>query len=70
MDISATKRGFDSKATWVIDVLGICFDMLSMGVYNTSQYQTSGRLVQELTVCTVGHVYCCLVVRTPLSQIG
>ena len=29
------------------------FDMLSMGVCTTSHWQTSGRLVQELNVCTV-----------------
>ena len=37
----------------VIDVLGFFFDMLSMGFFTTRHYQTSGRLVQELDVCTV-----------------
>ena len=27
-----TERSFDSQATWVIDVLGLVFDMLSMGL--------------------------------------
>ena len=36
----------------VSDVLGFFFDMLFMG-YTTRHYQTSGRLVQELDVCTV-----------------
>ena len=38
----------------VIDVLGSFFDMLSMGFYTTMHWQTSGRLVQDLDVCTVG----------------
>ena len=29
-------------------------EMLSMGVVTTRQWQASGRLVQELNVCTVG----------------
>ena len=37
----------------VIDVLGLFFDVLSMGFYTTRHWQTSGRLVQELDVCTV-----------------
>ena len=41
----------------VIDVLGLFFDMLSMGFYTTRHWQTSGRLVQELDVCTVAN-YC------------
>ena len=43
---------FDSHTTWVIDVLGLFFDMLSMGVYKTWHWQTSGRLVQEVNVRT------------------
>ena len=30
-----TERSFDSKVTWVTDVLGLFFNMLSMGVYTT-----------------------------------
>ena len=37
----------------VIDVLGLFFDMLSMGFYTTRHWQTSGRLVQELNIGTV-----------------
>ena len=37
----------------VIDVLGLSFDMLSMEFHTTRHWQTSGRLVQELDVCTV-----------------
>ena len=44
MDDLTTERSFDSKATWVIDVLGL---FLSMGVCTTMYRQTSGRLVQE-----------------------
>ena len=43
-DDLSTDRSFDSQATWVIDVLCIFVDMLSM---------TSGRLVHKLNVCTV-----------------
>ena len=53
MDDPIAERGFDSQATWVLGVLGVFFDMLSMGVCTTRHCQTSGRLVQELNVCTV-----------------
>ena len=39
--------------TWIIDVLGSFFDMLSMGVCTPRHWQTPGRLMQELNVCTV-----------------
>ena len=52
---------FDLKAACVIDVLGIGFDMSSMGVRTTRHWQTSGRLVQELHVCTV-----CTHILTPV----
>ena len=49
-----TKVALIHKATWVIDVLGlICFDMLPLVVCTTRYWQTLGRLVQELNVCTV-----------------
>ena len=48
---------FSSQATWVIDVLGLCFDMLSMGVLKNRHWHTSGRLVQELNLCTVGALF-------------
>ena len=44
---------FDSNATWVIDVFGLFFGMISMGVCTIRHCQTSGQLVQELNVCTV-----------------
>ena len=54
MDDLTTKRSFDSQAAWVIDVLGLFFDMLSMSVCTIGHWQTYGRLVQELNVdCTV-----------------
>ena len=43
-----TIHTFDLQSTWVID-------MLFVDVYTTRQWQTSGRLVQELNVCTVLH---------------
>ena len=42
----------DSQATWVIDELGLFFDMLSMCVCTAKHWQTSGRLVPEIDVCT------------------
>ena len=30
-----TKSSFDSQATWVIDVLGLCIGMLSIGACTT-----------------------------------
>ena len=66
-----TERNFDSQATCVIDVLGLFFDMLSMCVRTTRRWQTSGRLVQEVNVCTV-HRHLrnsgalCLIFRTKL----
>ena len=53
MDDLTTERSFDSQATWVIDVLYLLFDMLSMGVCTTMHWQLSSRLVQELNVGTV-----------------
>ena len=35
MDDLATERSFDLQAKWVIGVLGLFFDMLSMGVCTT-----------------------------------
>ena len=48
-----TESSFDSQASWVIDVLCLYSNMLSLGVCTTRHWQTSGRLVQELNVCTV-----------------
>ena len=53
MNDLTTERSFDSQATCVIDAICLFFDMLSMGVCTTRHWQTSGRLVQELNVCTV-----------------
>ena len=50
-----TERGVDPQATRVIDVLGLSFDILSMGLCTTRHCKTSGRLVQELNVCAVVH---------------
>ena len=51
-DLTA-ERSFGSQATWFIDVLGLFFDMLTMGVCTAGHWQTSGRLVQEINVCTL-----------------
>ena len=45
---SQTYCSFYSQATWVIDVLGLFFDMLPMDATTYNQ-----ALVQELNVCTV-----------------
>ena len=52
-----TELSFDSQATWVIDVFGFLFDMIFISVCTTRDWQTSGRLVQNLNVCTVAK-YC------------
>ena len=41
-------------------MLGLFFDMLSMGVCTTRQRQTLGRLVQELNGCIVHMTACYL----------
>ena len=46
MDDLKTEGTIDSQATWVIYVLGFIFDMLSMGVFTTRHWKTSGQLVQ------------------------
>ena len=61
MDIQMTtqlKVSFDLQATWVINVLGLFSDMLSMSVCTcrTMRWQTSGRLMQELHACIL-HVW-------------
>ena len=53
MDDLITERSFDSQATWVINVLGLFIDILSVGVCTTRHCQTSGRLAQEIHVSTV-----------------
>ena len=53
LDDLTTERSFNSQATCVVDVLGLFFDMLSMGFCTTGHWQTSGRLVQELNIRTV-----------------
>ena len=50
----ATKlTNFDLQATWVIDVLGLSFTCYPWAFCTTRHWQMSGRLVQELNVCTV-----------------
>ena len=53
MDDLTTERSFNSPATWVSGVLGLLFDMLPMDVCTTRHCQASGRLLQEINVCTV-----------------
>ena len=53
MDDLRTKRSFDSQTIGSLVCLPYLFEILSMGVCTTRHKQTSGRLVQELNVCTV-----------------
>ena len=48
-----TEHSFDLQATMVIGVLGLISGMTSMGVCTTRHWQTTGRLVQGLNICTV-----------------
>ena len=57
VDDRAAKHGFDSKLRWPLMCLAYFFDIQSICVYTTRHWQTSGRLVQELNVCTVA-VFC------------
>ena len=59
MDDHTTERSFYSQATWVFDVRG----MLSKRICTIRHWQTSGRLVQELNVCTVGTSLKCTQLR-------
>ena len=52
MDELTTKRSFDSQTTLVIAMQNY-FEMFFMDVYTTCHRRTSGRLVDELNVCTV-----------------
>ena len=63
---STTKHSFDLQAARVIDVLGLFFNMISIGVCTTRDCQTPGRLVQELDTCTV---YIVLVGSDPEEQL-
>ena len=51
-------RSFDSQASRDTDVLGLFFDLLPMGLCTTRHWQSSGRLVQELNICTVDVKIC------------
>ena len=56
MDVRITSQlngDLIRKLAWVIDMLGLFYDMLFMVVCTTSHSQMPGRLVQELNVCTV-----------------
>ena len=55
MNSKLNVTSFGLQATCVIDVFTLFLDvLLSMGVYTTRHWQTSGQLVQKLNVCTVG----------------
>ena len=53
MDDLTTESSFHSQATWVINVLGLFFDILPIGVCTTEHWQTSGRLVLEFKVYSI-----------------
>ena len=52
-DSLTTERDFDSQASLAIDVFGLYFEIVSTGDCTTRHWQTTGRVVQELNVCTV-----------------
>ena len=53
----------DSQAIWVFGVTDVSFYMLSMGLFTTSHWLTSGRVVQELNICTAGNKSCSVLVN-------
>ena len=57
MDDLTIEHNFDSQVIWVIDLF---LETISIGVFTTSDRSTSGRLVQELYICTV-HMRHCIV---------
>ena len=61
MDEVTTERTLICKLCGSVMCLDYCFDILNMGVYTTNHRQTSGRLVQELHVCIVYRINCCVV---------
>ena len=60
MDDLATERSFDLQATLVNDVLHLFFDKQVIRgcwtVGTTRHWQVSGRLLQELNVCSVDYL--------------
>ena len=68
MDDLTTELSFDSQGTWVIGVHSLYLDMLTTGVCTTRHWQTSGRLLQKLNICTVYHL--CLIAwqTTPKNE--
>ena len=52
IDDITTGSSVDRQATWVIDVLGLFLDMISMGVCTPRNWRISSRLVQEVNVST------------------
>ena len=70
MDDLTTKRRFDSQATWVINVLGLFYDMLFMVVCTSRHSHMPGRLVQELNVCTVDPRHCMTDLDNWIEEVG
>ena len=68
-DFRHNWKYFDSQDTWVVDVLGLSFDMLSMCVCTTWHWQTSDRLVQGINVSTVG-ISMSTAKHLPASRLG
>ena len=56
------------KLRWSLMCLSYFIVMLSMDVYATRQWQTSGRLVRELNVCTVLVLDLCISTRSSTSS--
>ena len=52
IDDLTTEGSFDLQAIWIIKVRGFCFTCYQL-VCTAAHWQPSGRLAQELNVCTV-----------------
>ena len=50
--------------------LAYFFDMKPNGVCTTGHWQKSGRLVQELNVCTVPSCYCVVAIQRVCNHLG
>ena len=70
IDDITTGSSVDRLATWVIDVLGLFLDMISMGVCTPRNWQISSRLVQEVYVSTVCEIQWSMNHRNEIRLLG
>ena len=67
MDGLTTECSFYLQTTWILDALGLFFDMLFAVICATRHWQASGRPVQELDVCSICILIMCLYDMDELS---